>query len=148
MYKVYQVQNGETLDSIANKFGVSVDVIKSLNGIVNNVIPGTYLVIPQDDSNKMFTKYIVQKGDNIYAIARKYNVSPNQLLILNGLNATDIIYPNQEILVPNSNINMYVTAEGDTLNKVLKELNTDANNMQMQNSTIYLLPDQLIVVRR
>lgn len=147
MYKIYQVQSGETLESIANKLGVSTDVLRQLNGITSNIMAGTYLVVPQQ-TNTMFTKYIVKKGDNMYDIARRYNVDPKQLLLLNGLNSTDIIYPNQEILVPNKDIKLYVTTEGDTLNQVLEKLHTDANNIQKQNSTIYLLPDQLIVVKR
>lgn len=145
MYKIYRVQSGETLESIANKLGVNVDVLRQLNGNVN-VVDGTYLVVPQ--TNTMFSKYIVKKGDNIYEIARKYNVDPRQLLLLNGLNNADIIYPNQEILVPSNNIKLYVTTDGDTLNKVVEKLGTTVSDLQNENSTIYLLPDQLIVVKR
>lgn len=146
MYTIYQVQGGDTLDSIANKLGVSKDELIKLNGLNNqNIMPGTYLVIPQ---NTLFARYIVKKGDNIYEIARKYNIEPEQLLKLNGLNANDIIYPNQEILIPSPNVKVYVTSEGDTLNKVIKELETTAGNIQKQNETIYLLPDQLISVKK
>ena len=72
MYTIYQVQGGDTLDSIANKLGVSKDELIKLNGLNNqNIMPGTYLVIPQ---NTLFARYIVKKGDNIYEIARKYNI--------------------------------------------------------------------------
>lgn len=146
MYTVYQVQNGDTLEKISNKLGVMPSVLMELNGLkTNTIMPGTYLVIPH--TNNMFFKYIVKKGDNIYEIARKYNIDPIQLLKLNGLKDTDIIYPNQEILIPGANVKIYVTSEGDTLNKVVKELGTDADNIQRQNETIYLLPDQLISIK-
>ncbi len=145
MYRIYRVQNGETLESIASKLGVSTDVLRQLNGNVN-VVDGTYLIVPQ--TSTMFSKYIVKKGDNIYEIARKYNVDPKQLLLLNGLNNNDIIYPNREILVPNKDMNLYVTTDGDTLNKVVQKLGTTVNDLQNENSTIYLLPDQLLVIRR
>ena len=147
MYTIYQVQGGDTLDGIANKLSKSKEEIMKLNGLTNqNVMPGMYLVVPQKET--VLAKYIVKKGDNIYEIARKYNIEPNQLLKLNGLNATDIIYPNQEILIPNSNVKIYITSEGDTLNKVIKELETTAGNIQRQNETIYLLPDQLISIKK
>ena len=147
MYTIYQVQGGDTLDGIANKLSISKEEIMKLNGLTNqNVMPGMYLVVPQKET--VLAKYIVKKGDNIYEIARKYNIEPNQLLKLNGLNATDIIYPNQEILIPNSNVKIYITSEGDTLNKVIKELETTAGNIQRQNETIYLLPDQLISIKK
>ena len=147
MYTIYQVQSGDTLENIAKKLGVGMDVLMQLNGLNSQtVMPGMYLVVPQ--TNTVFSKYIVKKGDNIYEIARKYNMNPKQLLKLNGLNANDIIYPNQEILIPNSNVKIYITGEGDTLNKVIKELGTTANTIQNQNETIYLLPDQLISIKK
>ena len=147
MYTIYQVQSGDTLENIANKLGVSMEQLMQLNGLNNkNVMPGMYLVVPQ--VNNIFAKYIVKKGDNIYEIARKYNIDPNQLLKLNGLNSSDIIYPNQELLIPNANVKIYVTGEGDTLNKIIGELGTTADNIQRQNETIYLLPDQLISIKK
>ncbi len=147
MYTIYQVQSGDTLENIANKLGVSMEQLMQLNGLNNkNVMPGMYLVVPQ--VNNIFAKYIVKKGDNIYEIARKYNIDPNQLLKLNGLNSSDIIYPNQELLIPNANVKIYVTSEGDTLNKIIGELGTSADNIQRQNETIYLLPDQLISIKK
>ena len=46
MYKIYQVQNGETLESISNKLGIDPNIILELNGLSSsNIVPGTYLVI-------------------------------------------------------------------------------------------------------
>ena len=147
MYRIYQVQNGETLDSISNKLGIDPNIILELNGLSStNIMPGTYLVVPRD--NEMFTKYIVKKGDNMYEIARRFKVDPNQLLKLNGLNKDDIIYPGQEILVPSNNYNFYVTSEGDTLKKVMNGLGKSADALAMENETILLVPDQLIVARK
>ena len=147
MYKIYKVQNGETLESISNKLGIDPNIILELNGLSSsNIVPGTYLVIPKNE--EMFMSYTVKKGDNMYEIARKFKVSPSQLLKLNGLNNTDIIYPGQEILVPNNNYNFYITSEGDTLKKVMSDLNVDAGTLIKENETILLVPDQLIVSRK
>ncbi len=147
MYKIYQVQNGETLESISNKLGIDPNIILELNGLSSsNIVPGTYLVIPKNE--EMFMSYTVKKGDNMYEIARKFKVSPSQLLKLNGLNNADIIYPGQEILVPNNNYNFYITSEGDTLKKVMSDLNVDAGTLIKENETILLVPDQLIVSRK
>ena len=151
MYSIYQVQSGDTLASVASKFGSSISDLSRLNGIMvgSILVPGEYIVVPKRQmENPYFVNYVVKKGDNIYEIARKYNIEPEQLLKLNGLNANDIIYPNQEILIPSPNVKVYVTSEGDTLNKVIKELETTAGNIQKQNETIYLLPDQLISVKK
>lgn len=147
MYRIYQVQAGETLESISNKLGVSPNVIVELNGLTSNeIMPGTYLVVPK--TNEIFSKYIVKKGDNIYEIARRYDIDPKQLMKLNGLNEGDIIYPNQSILVPSGNVKLYITSEGDTLGIAADKLSTDVRTLNDQNSAIFLLPDQLLILKK
>lgn len=151
MYTIYQVQNGDTLASVASKFGISVNNLSSLNGImVGSVLnPGDYIVVPRGQmENPYFMEYTVKKGDNIYEIARAYNISPSQLLKLNGLNETDIIYPNQKIMIPRRGVSFYVTGTDDTLNKVMKGLNVSADELARQNGTIYLTNDQLLVYKK
>lgn len=46
-------------------------------------------------------KYIVQKGDSLYEIAKKYNVSVNDIISLNNL-ASSMIYPNQILFIPSN----------------------------------------------
>ena len=150
MYTIYQVQNGDTLASVANKLGISVEVLSNLNGImIGSVLnPGDFIVVPRKDENPYFREYVVKKGDNIYEIARTYNVSPSQLLRLNGLNDTDLIYPNQKIMIPKKDVMFYITEADDTLDDVMKFFNVDANKIVSQNKTIYLINDQLIVYKK
>ena len=114
MYQVYKLMMGETIEDVANKLGIDVEYLKSLNSDLNNL----YIVIPSNDDS-MFTRYVVKKGDTIYDIARISNIEPSVLLRLNGLNNSDIIYPNQEILIPNEGVNVYITEENDTIGKIL-----------------------------
>ena len=151
MYTIYQVQNGDTLASVASKFGISVNNLSSLNGIMVGSLlnPGDYIVVPKVQSeNPYFREYIVKKGDNIYEIARANNISPSQLLRLNGLNDTDIIYPDQKIMLPRNGVSFYITEADDTLNDVTKGLNVSANELARQNGTLYLTNDQLIVYKK
>ena len=151
MYTIYQVQNGDTLASVASKFGISLDMLSSLNGIMVGSLlnPGDYIVVPKVQSeNPYFREYTVKKGDNIYEIARVNNISPSQLLRLNGLNDTDIIYPDQKIMLPRNGVSFYITEADDTLNDVTKGLNVSANELARQNGTIYLMNDQLLVYKK
>ena len=43
--------------------------------------------------------YVVQRGDNLSAIARRYNVPVNALLIWNRINPRDPIHPGQKLIV-------------------------------------------------
>ena len=151
MYTIYQVKNGDTLASVASNFGTSVNNLSSLNGImVGSVLsPGDFIVVPKVQmENPYFMEYTVKKGDNIYEISKFYNVSPSQLLKLNGLNETDIIYPNQKIMIPRREVSFYITEMDDTLGKVMRELNVSADELARQNGTIYLTNDQLIVYKK
>ena len=151
MYTIYQVQNGDTLASVASNFGISVNNLSSLNGIMVGSLlnPGDYIVVPKvQNENPYFREYVVKKGDSIYGIARANNISPSQLLRLNGLNDTDIIYPGQKIMLPRNGVSFYITESDDTLNDVTKGLNVSANELARQNGTIYLTNDQLIVYKK
>ena len=151
MYTIYQVQNGDTLASVASKFGISVNNLSSLNGIMVGSLlnPGDYIVVPKvQNENPYFREYVVKKGDSIYEIARVNNISPSQLLRLNGLNDTDIIYPDQKIMLPRRGVKFYITENDDTLNDVTKRLNVSANDLARQNKTIYLTNDQLLVYKK
>ena len=145
MYKIYQVEMGETLASIADKLGTNVDTLKKINGINKDVMlmPGSYLIVPAVDDR--FIKYIVKKGDSIYSISQKNNVDPSLIIKINGLSENDYIYPNQEILIPNKEYKFYITKDGDTLATVADELKENVIDLLNKNESIYLVKDQLII---
>ncbi len=92
-----------------------------------------------------FEYYTIKKGDNLYQIAKKYNVNPSLLAILNGLNQEAYIYPDQVIMIPNNNYAYYVTKDGDTLDLVAQAFDTNVSNIVKNNKTIYLQEGQLII---
>lgn len=83
----YTVKSGDTLYSIAKKFNVSVDMLKSANNLTSNLLSiGDVLIIPSEVSNT----YKVVKGDNLYNLARRFNTTVDELRRLNNL-TTDIL---------------------------------------------------------
>lgn len=148
MYSIYQVMPGDTLESIAKLVGVTEETLIRINGLTNKTLnPGNYIVIPMN-INLPFTSYIVQKDDTIYNIAKRYGVEYQTLLEINGLNKDDYIYPNQEIIIPNKDFNIYVTKENDSLAIVAEKLNARQEDLIRDNATIFLMPDQLILYRK
>lgn len=146
MYDVYLIKAGDTLDSIANKYGITTSDIIKINGELTELKPGMYIVVPKIKNN-FFDMYTIKKGDNLYKIAKEYGVDENLLAQLNGLNKTDYIYPNQTIMVPKKGVKIYVTGEGDTLQGVINGLRANLNTLMNQNSKLYLYPGQLIVFK-
>lgn len=146
MYDKYLIQQGDNLNSIAKKFNTKESIIMDLNNIPfpDMIREGREIIVPIKKEN-YFDYYTIQKGDTLYGIAREYNINPELLALLNGLNNQDYIYPGQEILIPKSNYSYYVTAEGDTISTVSTKFNLEPSEVIRTNETIYLLPGQLIV---
>ena len=148
MYKIYQVGYGDTIESIADMVGTTVDELNEINGFNGKeVIMGDLIIVP-NKNNTMFTKYLIKNGDTLYMIAKNYNVNPKTLAILNGLDMDDYIYPNQEIIIPNDNIDIYITKNGDKMETLLSNFNTTLERLNMDNKNIFLQEDQIIIRKR
>ncbi len=84
------VEVGETLYSISGIYHISVVEIKKYNNSTSNAISvGQVLQLAPNVSLPKKT-YIVKKGDTIYSIARKINITPRKLMSLNDLKTTEI----------------------------------------------------------
>ena len=96
---LYVVQRGDSLFSIASKYGVNVNDIIMENNLNSDVITiGQVLTIPLK-STGMPSLYVVQKGDNLWSIANKYGVSINQIRMVNNL-TSDVLNIGQTLIIP------------------------------------------------
>ncbi len=97
----YVVQKGDNLSAIARAHGVSVQQLKEWNNLAdNNVKLGAQLILAkqasENEENEVAAtetksiEHIVGKGEFMGAIARKYNVTINDLLEWNSLSDTNI----------------------------------------------------------
>ncbi len=146
MYDKYLIKQGDNITSIAKKFNTKESIIMDLNNIPfpDMIREGREIIVPVN-KEQFFEYYTIKQGDTLYGIARKYNINPELLAILNGLNSQDYIYPDQEILIPKSNYSYYITKDGDTIDIVANKFNVNHNELLNTNETIYLLPGQLLV---
>jgi len=66
----YEVQSGDTVTSIANKFGISPDTVRWANDIIKDTIKvgKTLKILPVTG-----IAHTVAKGDTVYSIAKKYD---------------------------------------------------------------------------
>ena len=80
--------------------------------------------------------YVVKKGDTLYGIASKYNVSLNALKELNNL-TSNTINVGQILTIPDSNTlnnNIYIVKKGDTLYSIARLYNTTVNKIKELNN--------------
>ena len=73
----YTVQRGDTLSTIAKKFGISTDTIRWANDMSDDTITvgDTLNILPVSG-----VSYKVQSGDTIYTIAKKFNTDPQKIV--------------------------------------------------------------------
>ena len=97
----YTVKSGDTLYSIANKYGLTVDELKKLNNLTSNLLSiGQKLKVTNNSSsNNSDNIYIVKSGDTLYKIARMYNTTVTNLLELNNLSTSNLSI-GQKLVVP------------------------------------------------
>lgn len=104
----HEVFPGESLFSISRKYNLTVEELKSLNGISGNVIQiGQELIVRQSTEKPSTTPiqtapksappvvtkptYIVKKGDTLWGIARINQLSVTQLKQLNNLSDNTVL---------------------------------------------------------
>lgn len=134
--KSYIVKKGDTLWSIAKKYGVSVDNLKKANGLTTSSLSiGQVLQIPLEvvkNNNDNF--YVVKRGDTLYKIAMDNNTTVSELINLNNLTTTSLSI-NQVLRIPNSNTtNIYKVVRGDTLYKIAENYNTTVSRLKELNN--------------
>ena len=100
----YYVHRGDTLSSIAWRYGVSVWQLARWNGIrnINCIYAGQRLVIYRNCCPGCGggTVYIVRCGDTLWKIARMYGTTPWAIAHRNGIRNINYIYAGQRLVIP------------------------------------------------
>lgn len=107
---IYYVSWGDTLSSIALRYGVSVEAILWQNGLANPelIYVGQPLIIPGPaysgsgayNSSGCANYHTVMVGDTLSGIAWDYDVSLQELLYQNNLYNKDLLFVGQKICIP------------------------------------------------
>lgn len=94
----YKVKSGESLNSIANRAGMSVSELASLN----NLSPRAGLQVGQTiQIPKLITQYTVKRGDTLIGLASRYGMDTAQLAELNDIKPNTQLRIGDVIKVPN-----------------------------------------------
>ena len=120
----YVVRKGDTLWDISESYGLAVDVVKELNNLKSDtIIPAMRLKIPKPLGDRPHGQeqfeYVVRAGDNLSAIAHRFDVDLNFLRHMNHLKGARI-YPGQKLqLLPSSlDETVHVVRVGETLSSI------------------------------
>ena len=143
----YTVQSGDSLWSIAKRYNVTVDALKSANKLTTNVLSiGQVLKIPEsviENNNGTESEiiYVVASGDSLWAIARQYGVTVDQLKQTNNL-VSDLLTVGMELKIPtkstipptNEMDVVYTVKPGDSLYRIALANNITVDQLRKYNN--------------
>lgn len=134
---IYIVKSGDSLWSIANRYGTTVDEIKRKNGLTSNALQvGQTLYLPESGSNQPenVITYTVKNGDSLYTIARAYQTTVNELMAYNGLK-TNLLQIGQVLKIPTgASQNIYTVKSGDSLWSIANRYGTTVDEIKRKNN--------------
>ncbi len=153
---IYKVKKGDTLYNIAKKYETTTNELIKLNNLTTNSLSiGQELKIPETYNNEMilpnYINYTVKKGDTLYSIAKKYQITPEIIIKDNSLTSTNLsigqnlkIRVSEEIIEECYGIDYippetkeettYTVKKGDSLYSIAKKYNTTVDNIKKKNN--------------
>ncbi len=106
---IHVVKSGETLGGIAERYKVSVSNLRKWNNIKGDMIrlnqkltvytAGSAPASVKSTVEDGYEVYTVKSGDSMWEISKKFGVSVDELLKLNGLTKKSKIYPGKKIKI-------------------------------------------------
>ena len=131
--KTYTVKSGDTLSQIAYDNKITTSELKKANNLASDLLKiGQVLIIPSKSTGEI--NYIVQKGDNLYTIANKYDTTISDIKKINNL-STNTLQIGQLLKIPGSiNYNTYIVKKGDSLWKIANKYDTTVKKIMTINN--------------
>ncbi len=157
---IHRVARGESLSTIAQRYNTSVSRLKTLNGIRNahHIRAGAELKLPSTvpatrSSSRVANSsgvYVIQSGDSLWSISRRFNVSQSQLVAWNGISNKNHIKPGRKLkIAPQSGrgSRTYVIQPGDSLWAIARRFDVSLQQLAAWNdleNRHHLQPGQVL----
>jgi LysM repeat protein len=150
----YIVKKGDNLYNIAKQYNTTVPELKSYNNLTtDNLSIGQVIKIPEttsiitpseDEVINEGSVYVVQKGDTLYSIAKKFNTTVDNIKNINSI-IGDVLSIGMNLLIPGSNLTdiiVHKVTSGDSLWSLANKYNTTVDAIKQLNN---LMSDLLTV---
>lgn len=132
---IYTVKKGDSLWLIANKYGTTVDELKSANNLKSNTLSiGQTLIIPEKKENTNKISYVVKKGDSLWLIANKYDTTVEKIKSTNNLKSNTLSIGQVLVIPSSSEFITYTVKKGDSLWLIANKYNTTVDNIKKLNN--------------
>lgn len=147
-YFIYVIARGDTLKSLANRFGTTVDALLAANPDITNaniiyegqrlkVYSGPVTPPPNNPPPPSGQIYYAQRGDTLRKIAAKFNTTVEAILKVNPkITNPNLIYVGQAITIP-GDVSTYMVQKGDTLRIIASRFGTTVDALLALNPNIW-----------
>lgn len=106
-YRLHVVQEGDNLYKLARQYGINVESIRKANLMTSDTLRLNATIripfeniVPTTQNAGEHIAYLVQKGDGLYSIAKKHNITQEAILEANPEIATRGLQANMLISIP------------------------------------------------
>ena len=132
-YITHTISRGETLTSIARRYGTTVQALAELNAIENPdlIYAGQTIRVPSSAASTQ--NYVIRRGDTLSGLAQQYNTTVSELVRLNNIADPNRIYAGETLVVPKGSPVSYVVQRGDTLWAIARKYGTTVNRLASYN---------------
>ena len=159
----YRVRTGDTLGAIARKYGTSIGALQRANRLRGHLIRvGQSLLIPpsgrsgpsqvaQVASLPSSGIHVVQRGENLTAVAARYGTTVQALMEANNLESAHRIAVGQSLVVPpagEASTSSHMVRRGETLARIAARYGTTVGALRRANglSGNVIHPGQVLVI--
>lgn len=163
----YQIRPGDTLGAIARRLGTRVDILQTFNSLTDSrIVAGKSLMIPRSSDPELLaaapridrnpgreriqipTEYAVRNGDNLWTIARRFDLRSKEIAAWNRIALDQLLQPGQVLdlsyaledkteqpsLQTFDNVSLYTVRRGDSMDAISRRLGIDLQNLLLWNS--------------